>query len=191
MALSPENAPISTILFASDLSENSRRAFEYASALAARQGAQIVLLHVIQELPGNWIGMLDRLVGENTIERFRESRRREAREILMGKLKEARRVRRALERFYGAGAGQHLSDETEIVIREGVAGDEILGCAREFGCDLIVLGSSCGERSGVMDVGGITKDILRRSPIPVLISPPEVAGTFSLGCCEVPASIAV
>ena len=41
---------IKKILYATDLSENARFAFGYAASLANRYGAQIVMLHVIEEI---------------------------------------------------------------------------------------------------------------------------------------------
>ncbi|MGD8721592.1 MAG: universal stress protein, partial [Desulfobacterales bacterium] len=40
---------IKIILYATDLSENARRAFGYAASLANRYGAKIIVLHVIED----------------------------------------------------------------------------------------------------------------------------------------------
>jgi nucleotide-binding universal stress UspA family protein len=44
---------IDQILYATDLSENSNRAFEYAMAVANLPSAAITVLHVLSDLPPN------------------------------------------------------------------------------------------------------------------------------------------
>ena len=57
------------------------------------------------------------------------------------------------------------------ILKQGVAGDTILEHAEENKADYIVVGSH--GRSGVYDVliGSLTKEITRKSKIPVLVVP--------------------
>jgi nucleotide-binding universal stress UspA family protein len=166
---------IRKILFATDLTENSRHAYEYASSLAARFDARIVLLHVMPPLPSGVRGQLDFVAGEGTTERLREANRQEARDVLMGKRKDDHRIRRALSEFYGGAAGAATAfDSFEIVVREGNVDEQIVIAASEFKCDFLVMGSHKGFLGGTA-VGGKTKSVLHRSGVPVLVVPPPGA----------------
>lgn len=57
------------------------------------------------------------------------------------------------------------------ILKQGVAGDTILEFADEKNADYIIIGSH--GRSGVYDVfiGSLTKEITRKSKIPVLVVP--------------------
>jgi nucleotide-binding universal stress UspA family protein len=164
---------VKKILFATDLTDNSRHAFGYASTLAARFDGQIVLLHVMQSLPSGIQHRLDFLAGEGTTERLRESHQKEAREILIGKRREDHRVRQALAEFYGPGgeSSEWAFDTFDIVIREGDIDEEILKAAAEFKCDVIVMGSHKGILRGTA-IGGTTKGVLHHAKVPVLVVPP-------------------
>ena len=61
--------------------------------------------------------------------------------------------------------------DCEHMLKQGVAGDIILEYAKEKNADYIVMGSH--GRSNMYDVfvGSLTKDLTRRSPIPVLVIP--------------------
>ena len=61
--------------------------------------------------------------------------------------------------------------DCEHLLKQGVAGDIILEYAEQKKAGYIVLGSH--GRSGMYDVfvGSLTKEITRRSPIPVLVIP--------------------
>ena len=43
--------PLKAILFATNLSENCRDAFDFAASLATRYQATLVLLHVMEKMP--------------------------------------------------------------------------------------------------------------------------------------------
>ena len=61
--------------------------------------------------------------------------------------------------------------DCEHLLKQGVAGDIILEYAREKNAGYIVMGSH--GRSGIYDVfvGSLTKELTRRSTIPVLVIP--------------------
>jgi nucleotide-binding universal stress UspA family protein len=164
---------IEKILFATDLSDNSRLAFQYASTIAACCNARLILLHVMPALPSGLGDRLDFVAGEGTTARLRENHRNEARELLIGKRKEDHRIRSALNQFYSRGTGDSEAsfEDVEILVREGEIDQEILRCASEFKCDLIAMGSHKGLMGGTA-VGGKAKSILHHSTVPVLIVPP-------------------
>ena len=61
--------------------------------------------------------------------------------------------------------------DCEHLLKQGIAGDIILEYAKEKTADYIVMGSH--GRSNMYDVfvGSLTKELTRRSPIPVLVIP--------------------
>ncbi|RQP13850.1 MAG: universal stress protein [Chryseobacterium sp.] len=61
--------------------------------------------------------------------------------------------------------------DADHMLRQGVAGDIILDYAKEKNADFIVMGSH--GRSGIYDVfiGSLTKELTRKSTIPVLVLP--------------------
>ncbi|UJF30184.1 universal stress protein [Kaistella sp. 97-N-M2] len=61
--------------------------------------------------------------------------------------------------------------DCEHLLKQGIAGDIILDYAKEQNAGYIVMGSH--GRSGIYDVfvGSLTKELTRRSPIPVLVIP--------------------
>ncbi len=61
--------------------------------------------------------------------------------------------------------------DCEHLLKQGVAGDSVLEYAKEKNADYIVMGSH--GRSNMYDVfvGSLTKELTRRSPIPVLVIP--------------------
>ena len=55
---------IETILYATDLSENSRLAFGYAASMAQRYGARLLVLHVLEPVHPNTHVLLSSSMGE-------------------------------------------------------------------------------------------------------------------------------
>ena len=164
---------IKTILFATDLTENSRHAFQYASSVAARYEAAIVMLHVMEKLPSGAQQRLDMLVGAGSADAFRKLREQTAKDVLIGKSSDFHRVNTVLAEFYGAEntGDRHFSETCEVVIEEGRVPEEIVAAAEEHLCDLVVLGAHKGLLSGTA-MGSVAKHVLRHSKIPVLVVPP-------------------
>lgn len=164
---------IDRILFASDLSDNSKHAFQYASSLASRFGASIVLLHVLENLPSGVSYNIETILGEGAVHRIREKQKEDVRDVLIGKRKDDEMVRVALADYYGGEAGAASNFEVEIC--EGDVDDEVARVASEKGCDVIVIGSHKGLLGGTA-LSGVTKSVLRHTKIPVLVVPPLVEG---------------
>jgi len=161
------------ILLATDLSENSRHAFGYASSLAARYQATIVLVHVLEKLPAGVTQRLEMLVGTGVGDTFQKTRERQVSEVLIGKQRDFHRVNQALAEFCGDETlgDRPFHEVCETVIVEGDAAEEIVKAAGEPPCDLVVLGAHTGRHRGAV-VGSVAKRVLRRCNVPVLIVPP-------------------
>lgn len=139
---------IKKILYATDFSENTVPAAEYALTLAQLAGADIHVVHVLAELVDHRKSMLQP-----------ESYAILEREVEVLAIKE-------MTEFCRVRFGDQVHYTTEVVI--GRPFQAILERAAALGCDLIVLGTH--GRSGMENVilGSTAQRIVRRSTIPVL-----------------------
>lgn len=139
------------ILLTSDLSEESRRTFPIARAMA-RPGARITLLYVVPDLAVTPHGApFAPPVGSAGIGEHMEAARKEL-DALRTQLTGAGEVR------------------TEVVAGNDVA-REVCKYAADNGCDLIV--TSTHGRTGFrrLMLGSVAEGILRHSAVPVLCIP--------------------
>ncbi len=137
---------VKRILVAVDFSEASREALEFAAALAKRQGAEIVLLHVFEGVPGE-LRVLEAAYVDTS---FRE----EAAHNLAEWTKDLR------------AAGVTVRDE----VREAAAvGAGIIGMAQETKADLIVIGRHGGQQLERMFATNTVSKVLHHAPCPVLV----------------------
>ena len=160
------------ILFTTDLSQNSRDAFNYAVSLANRYGATITLLHVMEEMSPSAGVRLKNLLGEDRWQELKESHEQEARQILIGKKKEGAMIRDALGEFcqeVKADLGEIGFTTDEIVVASGNVVDEILSEVQRSGCDLIVMGYHVRGKLEEAVLGSTTRRVLRRSKTPVML----------------------
>ena len=137
------------ILVPTDLSKHSTNALNYAVAFAEKFGAELHLLHVVQDLsmllPDPVIAgppvmpPVDQLTGA---------------------------VRAALDRTIAEHHLGHLTVQAHV--REGTPFYEIVRFAAEKDIDLIVMGTH--GRSGLAHVllGSVTEKVVRKAPCPVL-----------------------
>jgi nucleotide-binding universal stress UspA family protein len=171
--------PLSSILFATNLTDNCKPAFDFCASLATRYQATIILLHVLEKMPDYVEGRLKGLLGEKQWNEISESHERTARQALIGKRPSSEIIREALDKFcvqVGIEDKSCSFASREIVVCEGELIEEIVDKAKEYKCDLIVMGARQG---GIFTketaIGPTIKGVLRRSRIPVLVVPPEPA----------------
>lgn len=166
--------PLQNILFATDLSEDCRDAFDYAAALATRFQATIVLLHVIEKMPDYVEGRLRGLMGKQQYASLMDSQQKSAQDALIGKKSTSRFIREALSQFCSQAGidddacGYH---SREIVISDGEVVDDIISYSKKHNCELIVMGARHGMISKT-SIGNTIKSVLRQSKIPVMVVPP-------------------
>lgn len=136
------------ILYATDFSESSDYAFQYAFSLASRYDARLVLVHVINE-PVDLRGFY---VPHISFEKLEE-------EIQQG-------AQKMMEKF----CRTHLDDfkNYETFILPGIPYDEIIKKADEQQSDLIVMGTH--GRTGLDHVlfGSTAEKVVRKSNVPVM-----------------------
>jgi nucleotide-binding universal stress UspA family protein len=165
---------ISKILFTTDLSPNSRVAFDYAVSLANSYGAVITVLHVMEEVSNVSSAHIQTFLGQKKWQELQEAHEQEAKQILIGKRREGAMIKAALEEFCETAQKDHdecafMTDET--IVSRGNIVDEILEISRDRGCDLIVMGYHVRGKLKAAVLGSTTRRILRRSQIPVMLVP--------------------
>lgn len=136
---------IRRILLASDLSECSLPAVDYAVQLANTFSASVTILHVIE-----W-----RSLGASfTVDDFTEwDRLRESIESRLSDMAEQLRSK-------GATA--------QCVLKTGSPADAILDLAKEQACDMVVMGTHGRRGVSRLLIGSVAEAVLRRADCPVL-----------------------
>ncbi len=159
---------IQSILYASDLSENSKPALAFAMMLAQQHDAKITFLHVLEsESPGTshtirsfmgeeqWVQMVE-TYSENANAKIRE------------------RIQRFCEDTQTTMTDcRHAMDN--IVVKWGLPVEVILEEAQGRDCDLIVMGTHGGGLFKDAMIGSTARRVLRRSTIPALVIPLSTA----------------
>jgi nucleotide-binding universal stress UspA family protein len=168
--------PLASILFATNLTDNCRPAFDFAASLATRYQASIVLLHVLEKMPDYVEGRIRGLLGDQQWKEIAEAHEQSARQVLIAKRPSSELVREALDKFcIAAGIDDAACTfvSREIVVRDGEIIDEIVEQAAASKSDLIVMGARQG---GLFvketAIGPTIKGVLRRAKVPVLVVPP-------------------
>ena len=137
-----------TILFATDFSQSSEHAFQYALSLAGKFESRLCIIHVINE-PVDLRGFY---VPHISFDKLEE-------EIEQGALK-------MMEKFCRDQARDYARLETYVV--PGIPYDEIIKKALEVSADLVVVGTH--GRTGLDHVlfGSTAEKVVRKSPVPVM-----------------------
>ena len=137
-----------TILFATDFSESSDHAFQYAFELATQFSSKLVLIHVINE-PVDLRGFY---VPHISFDKLEE-------EIEQG-------AQKMMEKFCRTHVGDYSNYESFVV--PGIPFDEVIKKSEEVGADLIVMGTH--GRTGLDHVlfGSTAEKVVRKSPVPVM-----------------------
>jgi nucleotide-binding universal stress UspA family protein len=166
--------PLKTILFATNLSENSQHAYNYAAVMALQFQATIILLHVIEKSSDYIEGRLRVFLGEAQWQKLQQSRQRDVRTVLIGKKSVSKKIREALTMSCDQlGIDNDSCDflSKEIVISDGDVINDIIETAKKYSCDLIVMGAHDGFLSN-NTIGATIKAVMRHSRRPVLVVPP-------------------
>ena len=162
---------IKKILFTTDLSQQSRQAFNYAMSIAYHHGAQLTLLHVMEEVSPSADARLKNFIGQERWQSIKGSQEEEARKILIGKKREGAMIREALDEFCERMQTEAQIDFKidQILVVRGHVVDEILSEAQQIGSDLIVMGYHVRGKLEEAVLGSTTRRLLRRSKIPVML----------------------
>ena len=150
---------IKKILYATDLSKNSSYAFFYATDVARRHDARIVILHAIEPVPAYaaaYTGITDELKQKQQEEIVEEIRKR------LGEFC------KKTEAQIGTPCVELVS---KILVPRGHPPEEILNAANEEGCDVIVLGTHGKGFLAHTFLGSVSNAVLHRAQKPVFIIP--------------------
>ncbi len=160
--MAPPVPEIQRILYATDLSEHARHAFDYAVMLAHRFGAEIIVLHVLEDpSPFAW-SLVEETLGS---ERFLEIK-------ALRKTRAATLIRERLQRLCEEAKDRYRDCPfvvKEIFVKTGHPVDQILRLAEEKDADLIVMGSRGQSVLADITMGSTSRRVLRRCKRPVLI----------------------
>jgi len=138
------------------------QAVKFTGQLAAAVGASVTLLHVMAEPPAMYADLVRM---EENVDQLLHSNSELGTNL--------RRQKRELDR---------LGVPAEVHLRHGIVIDQVFEAARDGNCDVIVTGTSQARglfRHYIM--GDLTRDILNRSNVPVLVAragQPKPARTF-------------
>ncbi len=150
---------IKKILYATDLTKNSSFAFLYATDVARRHDAKIVILHAIEPVPAYaaaYTGITDELKLRQQEETVEEIRKR------LGEFCEK------VEAQIGSPCVELVS---KVLVPRGHPPEEILNAADKEGCDVIVLGTHGKGFLAHTFLGSVSNAVLHRTQKPVFIIP--------------------
>jgi nucleotide-binding universal stress UspA family protein len=146
------------ILVATDFSNYSKEALDYASHLAKALKADLFLLHIFETPVYSGIGVSPGV---------RPKVRQWIKEL---KAEEAKRLETLAKATERQGVTVHP------LFREGIPFLEILEAAQELPADLIVLGTHGRTGLGHVLMGSVAERVVRNAPCPVLTVRPSALG---------------
>ena len=156
---------IKKILYATDLTKNSSYAFYFATDLARKHDARIIILHCIPSIsPSLYVegGFTDLPM---VLQRDKEQEKEE----------DVAEIKKRLQEFcqkVEAQIGPPCVDlVSEVIVREGYAVEEILNTADSKQCDVILLGTHGKGWLKQTFLGSVARSVLERTRKPVFIIP--------------------
>ena len=153
---------ITNILYATDLSDNARYAYKYAASLAQQYNANITILHVMEKLSAESFLQIQGYVGEEKWKKLQEEKQADFISTIKGRL---------------GSFCDEISNEVDactfqvdkIIVKEGIAADEILHQAELNNADMIIMGTRGLGFFKEALMGGTARRVVRRSAIPVMV----------------------
>jgi nucleotide-binding universal stress UspA family protein len=152
------------ILFATDLSDNANRAFEYAVSVAESYNADMSVLYVFEKLPPNAELVVLAITGYRDVEELREK----------SEIDLIKQIRTGIQQFCSEAADQIPACSLivkDVMVETGMAVERILHYAGTGQYDMLVIGNrGLGLIQSTL-MGSIARKVLQDSPIPVLVVP--------------------
>ncbi|MDZ7740848.1 MAG: universal stress protein [Bacteroidota bacterium] len=135
------------ILFPTDFSDSSEKAFQFLKTNVAKQATKIVLMHV------------------QSAEVMKHREQAAIDEFDKIDMKRLERLRNALKEFTSA--------EIKLEIKHGIPSDEIIKTKREYDCTLIVMGAQGRGFISEEILGSTTQKVIERVKVDCLIVPSQ------------------
>jgi len=157
-----------TILYATDLSENSAVALRQALILARRFEARLTILHVMPEMESSIVSYVATVIGEDRMAELELEHEKEIRETIRKKVEDFVRNEALGEK--------ELNRIADIEVHHGNPAVEILKVAKQQDADLLVVGSHGKGRLEYALLGSVAEKLLRRSTRPILVVPMVKSG---------------
>ncbi len=157
------NPKISTILYATDLGEQTRPVFRHALALAKLYDAKIIMLHVVEPVGETAKAVISAYISQD----FSEAMLKESMKDLLVRMKDR------LRRFFEEECEEEkiCSSVKELIVVAGKPSEEILRVSEEEKADMIIVGKSTRTVRGLRVMGSTARRVSRIAMVPVLIIP--------------------
>ena len=160
------NTEIKKILVGVDFSPQSKEVFLYASSLADKSDAELIVLSVINQRDIDAAAVYSRLVGAKAI--GAKAIGAKAISIEQFTKMEVDRRKTSIDELLEEVGLSNIKKET--IIRVGQPYKEILHAIQEFNIDLVVLGTRGKTRHEEYAIltGSVAERVFHHSPVPVL-----------------------
>jgi len=153
-----------SLLYTTDLSDNSAHAFRHAVSLARAYQAEVHILHVMPALDSAMENYVAAVMGEETFVKLTQSNREQLIET----------IRERLKKFAADELQDHPEDLKRIIdieIHYGRPAATILERADKIDPDLIICGTHGKGLVSHTFLGSVAEKVLRKSKRPMLIVP--------------------
>lgn len=155
---------IKTILYATDLGENTRPVFRAALSLAHAYHASIIMVHVVEPMTSAMQAVVDTYLPAGEAEKVYQ----DGMKSVLSEMKQRLKIFSKNE----LGSSNVVEEVVEEVIAvSGRVSEEIVKTAERHKADLIIMGKSNRSIFGSEVAGSSTRRVTRHSNIPVLIIP--------------------
>jgi nucleotide-binding universal stress UspA family protein len=155
---------IKKILYATDLSPNSKYAFGYAINSAIQHDAKIIILHVLEPVAAAVRAQMESYLDDDRIKKIFDEKINYTIELIEKRLKKFCKEELADNPKAADRVGS-------IEVCEGFAPDEILEKANKLDCDAIVMGTHGKGVIANTFLGSTAKRVLRRARKPIFVIP--------------------
>lgn len=160
------------ILYVTDLSENSRRAFPIAAATARQFNAELTVFHVVET--EHFEKYLTGYISEEMWERLKKQNLEDARSVLINRKRKSSIIKENLDKICQEALQESEHENCvayEILVRLGDPADRIVQETEENGFDLVIIGNQ-GKRS-IKEalIGSTARRVLATCKVPVMIVP--------------------
>ena len=153
---------VKTILYTTSLSKHTRPVFRQAVKLASLYQAKIIMLHVVEPIGEMGHALIENYLPEDLVKKMHD----EGIDNIKSTMKE-RVIKFYEDELSALNTGITLN--IEQVVAEGNYTDSIVGAAKQFDADMIIMGShnNLGRSSNT------TRQVIKYSRRPVLVVPTD------------------